>query len=304
MKRATQNLKIPNLKILKLLQNASEAQNLKMFKNLVLACLFALMLDSSLQASTNPITDTSKHIYHPQNRDELVELLRDENIKLDTIDTSKITDMGFLFANTSDKICKTAAQGVEPYTQNCKNTASKRKDFSGIETMNNMFNIAESFNQPLNSWNVGNVTKMGGMFFEAKAFNQPLDKWNVSKVVDMNSMFAWAVSFNQNLESWDVSNVADMSSMFFQASNFKQPLNNWNVSNVTNMSYMFSFATSFNQPLDKWDVSNVKDMDYMFSFAISFNQNLDSWNVDKDAKRERIFDYSPLKFNVPKWYQR
>ncbi|WP_156528064.1 hypothetical protein, partial [Helicobacter sp. CLO-3] len=65
-----------NLKMLKMPQNASVTQNLKMpkskmpnlkmFKKLALACLFALMLDSSLQANTNPLTDTSKHIYHPQ----------------------------------------------------------------------------------------------------------------------------------------------------------------------------------------------------------------------------------------------
>ncbi|WP_156528110.1 hypothetical protein, partial [Helicobacter sp. CLO-3] len=59
--RATQNPKTLNLKTLK-----SKISNLKMFKKLALACLFALMLDSSLQANTNPLTDTSKHIYHPQ----------------------------------------------------------------------------------------------------------------------------------------------------------------------------------------------------------------------------------------------
>jgi len=35
---------------------------------------------------------------------------------------------------------------------------------------------AESFNQPLNDWNVENVTDMYAMFMEEKSFNQPLDK--------------------------------------------------------------------------------------------------------------------------------
>ena len=51
-----------------------------------------------------------------------------------------------------------------------------------------MFQFAHSFNQPLNNWN---VTNMSEMFFYANSFNQPLNKWNVSNVTDMeriNSM--------------------------------------------------------------------------------------------------------------------
>jgi len=33
---------------------------------------------------------------------------------------------------------------------------------------------AESFNQPLNDWNVSNVTNMNFMFQNARSFNQPL----------------------------------------------------------------------------------------------------------------------------------
>ena len=37
-----------------------------------------------------------------------------------------------------------------------------------------MFNRATSFNQPLNKWNVSNVTNMACMFYGASSFNQPL----------------------------------------------------------------------------------------------------------------------------------
>ena len=37
-----------------------------------------------------------------------------------------------------------------------------------------MFWSAESFNQPLNNWNVSNVDFMGNMFDGALCFNQPL----------------------------------------------------------------------------------------------------------------------------------
>ena len=52
-----------------------------------------------------------------------------------------------------------------------------------------MFWNAESFNQPLNNWNVSNVTNMKFMFWGAESFNQPLDKWNVSNVTNMKWMF-------------------------------------------------------------------------------------------------------------------
>ena len=37
-----------------------------------------------------------------------------------------------------------------------------------------MFADAEAFNQPLNKWDVSNVTNMKCMFKNARSFNQPL----------------------------------------------------------------------------------------------------------------------------------
>ena len=52
-----------------------------------------------------------------------------------------------------------------------------------------MFCNASSFNQPLNNWDVSNVTDMSYMFEGATSFNQPLNNWNVSNVEDMSCMF-------------------------------------------------------------------------------------------------------------------
>ena len=54
-----------------------------------------------------------------------------------------------------------------------------------MEYMNSMFAGATSFNQPLNNWNVSNVTDMMLMFTRARSFNRPLNNWNVSKVETM-----------------------------------------------------------------------------------------------------------------------
>ena len=52
------------------------------------------------------------------------------------------------------------------------------------------------------------------MFYDAESFNQPLNDWNVSKVEIMEGMFADAHSFNQPLNNWDVSNVTSMYRMW------------------------------------------------------------------------------------------
>ena len=104
--------------------------------------------------------------YKPQTKDELKELLKDENIYLGDINTSLITDMSALFFNNI------------------------REDFSGIETwdvshvtsMGGMFKNAVNFNHNINNWDVSNVTVMSAMFCGAKSFNQPLDKWNTLNV--------------------------------------------------------------------------------------------------------------------------
>ena len=66
-----------------------------------------------------------------------------------------------------------------------------------------MFDGAESFNQPLNNWNVSNVRYMNFMFRGARSFNQPLNNWDVrTRMCDyvpirlrLCDMFSGATSF-------------------------------------------------------------------------------------------------------------
>ncbi|WP_086232711.1 DarT ssDNA thymidine ADP-ribosyltransferase family protein [Campylobacter devanensis] len=116
-------------------------------------------------------------LYAPQSKDELENLICDEDIYLGDIDTSAITDMS----------------GMSEFFN-----WSEREDFSGIE-----------------SWDVSSVTDMRGMFAGVENFNQPLDNWDVSSVTNMSEMFAYCYDFNQPLGNWDVSNVTNMSMMFY-----------------------------------------------------------------------------------------
>jgi surface protein len=128
---------------------------------------------------------------------------------------------------------------------------------------------------------------MDNMFAGTESFNQPLDKWDVSNVANMYGMFAGASVFNGDISSWDVSSVSDMNGMLSNASFFNQPLNDWDVSNVTSMEGMFYEATTFNQPLNEWDITSVAIMSNMFDNAGLSTDNYDgvlnSWS-QQDVK--------------------
>ncbi len=181
-------------------------------------------------------------------------------------------------------------------------------DFIGCETLeplNNwnvnqvtnirfMFQYAFSFNQALNNWNVDNVTNMRAMFKNAKFFNQPLNNWNVENVTNMSDMFNSAENFNQPIDNWNVSNVTDMKAIFKSAKQFNQPLNNWNVDNITDMSFMFYECHDFNQDLSNWNTSNVTTMFNMFNNAFNFNQDIGSWNISHLTNASGMFDGASL----------
>ena len=111
-----------------------------------------------------------------------------------------------------------------------------------------MFFNAISFNQPLNTWDVSNVTKFGGPFFGDEVFyntpfNQPLDNWDVSSGTDFRRMFGSATSFNQDISMWNVSSATNMERMFFDADAFDQDLSAWDITSVSNFLQFMSGAT-------------------------------------------------------------
>jgi len=120
---------------------------------------------------------------------------------------------------------------------------------------------------------------MRGMFRHAVSFNQPLESWNVGNITDIYAMFYNAQSFNQSLQSWNVAKVTNMGGMFVNSKKFNQPVGNWNVSNVKIMEHIFSGATVFNQDLGKWNLKSINLLSNSDDFN-SLNNFLDSSRMD------------------------
>lgn len=114
----------------------------------------------------------TKYKYFPKNKDELRSLIK-ERIKkegkecdLNDIDVTKVTDMSYLF-----------------YESSFKGDISNW-NVSNVENMESMFDNAYYFNCDISKWDVSNVKKMHSMFFEATSFNQDISNWDLSSVTD------------------------------------------------------------------------------------------------------------------------
>lgn len=100
--------------------------------------------------------------------------------------------------------------------------------------MEYVFQSANSFNQPINSWNTSTVNSMRDMFINAFAFNQPIGNWNVSNVVSFQAMFFNATAFNQDIGAWNVSKaniltnfMAGKTAANYSAANLDSIYNGW-----------------------------------------------------------------------------
>jgi len=110
------------------------------------------------------------------------------------MDTSSVTNMEFMFAETS--------AFNQPLAW----------DTSSVTKMGAMFFNAYAFNQSL-AWDTSSVADMAGMFSGTAAFNQPL-AWDTLSVTQMFDMFSFASAFAQELDAWDVGAVTNFDTMF------------------------------------------------------------------------------------------
>ena len=120
----------------------------------------------------------SKYNYFPETKEELQDIINQRiesegnEVNLNDIDVSNITDMSKLFKNFINF-----------------NGDISKWDVSNVTNMSYMFFNCYKFNQDISSWDVSNVTDMSWMFAEIKTFNQDISNWDVSNVTNMSYMF-------------------------------------------------------------------------------------------------------------------
>ncbi|MCQ2190404.1 MAG: DUF285 domain-containing protein, partial [Paludibacteraceae bacterium] len=113
----------------------------------------------------------AQHKYFPKTTEELKEAINAEiaiqgdSADLNCINTSKITDMSFMFS-------------ISQF-----NGDISKWDVSNVTDMRGMFAYS-LFNGDISNWNVSNVTNMSKMFYSSQ-FNGDISKWDVSNVTDM-----------------------------------------------------------------------------------------------------------------------
>lgn len=152
--------------------------------------------------------DLNKFNMFPKSKDELIKLLKSlPSEKWNDVDTSKITDMSYLFRDIK-----------LPKHVNLNNW-----NVSNVKSMAFMFQFSK-FNGDISNWNVSNVEDMAFMF-QSSDFNGDISNWDVSNVKIMTGMFDSA-KFNRDISKWNISNVEDMDGIF-AFSDFNQDISNW-----------------------------------------------------------------------------
>lgn len=198
------------------------------------------------------------------------------------LDTSKVTDMSFMFATEYERV---------PYSV----SGLSDWDVSSVVDMGCMFAPGPSGFLDLSGWDVSSVGDMFGMF-EFSRFLTALDVsgWDTSRVTDMHDMF-WGCSSLASLDvsGWNTSWVRDMRNMFAGCESLSSlDLSGWDVSRVTDMGLpyqttgmggMFQDCTSLTSlNLTGWDVSSVTDTSWMFSGCSSLiSLDLSGWNTSR-----------------------
>lgn len=117
----------------------------------------------------------AQYKYFPKTTEELKEAINAEiaiqgdSADLNCINTSKITDMSFMFSHSQF------------------NGDISKWNVSNVTNMSEMF-ANSPFNGNISNWDVSNVTNMSRLFNHSQ-FNGDISKWNVSNVTDMAFMF-------------------------------------------------------------------------------------------------------------------
>ena len=206
-------------------------------------------------------TDSSKMFY----RKYISQIENILEIDLSNFDTSKVTDMAYMFAGIS----------------NLTSLDLSNFDTSKVTDMQWMFA------------GISNLTSLD------------LSNFDTSNVTDMEAMFRAMPSLTSlDLSSFDTSKVTDMQNMFAGISNLTSlDLSNFDTSNVTNMYYMFAGMSNLTSlDLSNFDTSKVTDMQYMFYLGDNniSKDKLETIYVNNDFNTTKLTEFTEMFTNRKK----
>ncbi len=122
-------------------------------------------------------------------------------------------------------------------------------DFSKAVSINNLFSVTASFNQPIDFGNMPLLQQAYYLFSDSN-FNSPI-KFNAPILQDVSGWFSNNPKFNNTIIG-SFRSVVNMGFFFWNASSFNKPINDWDIRNVLNFQGFMQGATSFNQDLSLW----------------------------------------------------
>ena len=221
-------------------------------------------------------TDSSKMFFSEPSEQKIRNILK---LDLSSFDTSKVTNMGYMFYNISN-----------PTTLDISNF-----DTSQVRSMRSMFSAMYNLTTlNLSHFDTSKVTDMAGMFYSVSTLRTlNLSNFDTSQVTDMNHMFYNMSNLTTlNLSSFDTSKVTNMGYMFAGVSNITTlNLTSFDTSKVTNMGYMFSAMFSLTTlNLSNFDTSQVTNMGSMFAYMRNLTTlNLSNFDTSKVTDMSRMF---------------
>ena len=222
-----------------------------------------------------------------------------ETINLNNLDTSKVTNMSYMFFYSAAKTLDLSSfdtSNVTTMSDMFENSAATeikglaKFDTSKVTSMSFMFTYSAATSLDLSSFDTSNVTYMAGMFSNSAATEiKGLDKFETSNVTTMSQMFYKSAATSLNLSNFNTSKVTSLSQMFSDTKVTTLNLSSFDTSKVTSMYRMFWASAATSLDLSSFDTSNVTNMEAMFATSKATSLDLSNFDTSNVTNMSSMF---------------